>query len=239
MQNSGPQGLAIAGEPLIGRHHFGTDPNLRLPGLARPEKKTPVPALDLTPRLILASRSPRRLSLLRAVGLSPKIMPADIDESPRADEQPKPYAARVALEKAQALLAPPDSVVLAADTVVALGSKILGKAEDDEHAHRLLGMLSGHTHTVHTAVAVLQTVRGKKSPEVYEDLVSTEIRFRSLSDQEIARYVATGEPRDKAGAYGIQGEGGALVASVSGSYTNVVGLPLEESLRLLALAGIG
>lgn len=179
---------------------------------------------------VLASASPRRRALLQSVGLSPVIDPADVDETPRPDEAPLAYALRVATDKAQKKAHPVP--VLAADTVVALDGTILGKSADPAEAERMLARLSGRTHTVHTAVVVAH------HGHHYFDVVSAQVRFRHLSAQEIARYVATKEPLDKAGAYGIQGEGGALVAAVEGSYTTIVGLPLEETLRLLGLVGV-
>jgi septum formation protein len=179
---------------------------------------------------VLASRSPRRRSLLASAGLHPEVVAADVDETPHPGEAPIPYAMRVAEVKARAVEAN-GRAVLAADTVVALDGEILGKATDRSDAIRMLRTLSGRWHTVHTAVVITT------GASVLSDLVSTPVRFRELSDEEIARYVDTQEPMDKAGAYGIQGEGGALVAEVRGSYTNVVGLPLEETLRLLALIG--
>jgi septum formation protein len=184
-------------------------------------------------RFILASQSPRRLLLLRAAGYDPEVRPANVDETPLPDEPSLDYASRVARAKALACEAPQDRAVLAADTVVSLDGAILGKAATGEEAVETLCRLSGRTHQVHTAVA-LRRVTGA----LLTDLVTTEVRFRTLSDAEIRAYVVTGEPMDKAGAYGIQGRGGALVAEVHGSYTNVVGLPLEETLRLLRLAGV-
>lgn len=183
----------------------------------------------MTP-FVLASASPRRRALLDAVGLSPTVDPADVDETPRAIEAPLAYALRVATDKAKKR---PHSVpVLAADTVVALDGAILGKSAEPSEAKQMLERLSGRTHTVHTAVVVWA------GGHLYSEVVSSLVRFRRLSSAEIERYVQTGEPLDKAGAYGIQGAGGALVASVEGSYTNIVGLPLEETLRLLALVGV-
>lgn len=179
---------------------------------------------------VLASASPRRRSLLASVGLEPKVAPQDVDETPKLGEAPINYAMRVATDKARSYSG--NEPVLAADTVVALDGACLGKAPDVDAAKAMLRRLSGRTHTVHTAVVlrvgeVLSVTR-----------VSTAVRFRHLTDAEIARYVATGDPMDKAGAYGIQGEGGALVAAVDGSYTNVVGLPVEETLRLLRAGGV-
>lgn len=181
-------------------------------------------------RFVLASASPRRRDLLAQVGLQPQITPSDVDETPHEGELPLDYVARVARDKAMAY--PGAEAVLAADTVVALDQRCLGKADDQAHARRMLGELSGCTHFVHTAV-VLRT-----GQDVLTEVVSTEVRFRELGAEEIARYVDSGEPMDKAGAYGIQGLGGALVASLKGSYTNVVGLPLEETLAMLKRGGV-
>ncbi len=181
-------------------------------------------------RFVLASASPRRRDLLAQVGLTPDVRPSDVDETPLPGEAPETYALRVARDKAMA--APAHVAALAADTVVALDGKSLGKARDRAHACEMLGALSGRTHFVHTAVVL------KTGQEVLTEVVSTEVRFRTLSSEEIARYVDTKEPMDKAGAYGIQGLGGAMVASLKGSYTNVVGLPLEETLELLQRGGV-
>ncbi len=189
-------------------------------------------------RLVLASASPRRAALLYAAGVSFEVRPADLDETPLPGEAPRAYARRVARAKARAVHAHDGETVLAADTVVALGARILGKPDSTEAARAMLSDLSGRTHAVHTAVAVRVGTR------IIGRTVTTRVRFRSLSEADIARYLATGEPYDKAGGYGIQGEGGALVARVVGSYTAVVGLPLEETLVLLdqargALRGAG
>lgn len=179
--------------------------------------------------IVLASQSPRRRSLLEAAGVSIRVVVPAIDESMLSGELPIPYALRVATAKARAV---EGELVLAADTVVALDREVLAKAADAEEAVAMLSRLSGRTHAVHTAVVLRAGARE------LADVVSTTVRFRLLSEREIRAYVATGEPMDKAGAYGIQGAGGALVAEVEGSYTNVVGLPLEETLRLIALAGV-
>ena len=181
---------------------------------------------------VLASRSPRRRDLLASVGLHPQIAASDVDERWFDAEDPVKYGVRVATAKAAACAA--SRPVLAADTVVALGAEVFGKAADAEHARSMLRRLSGVRHQVHTAVAL----RPGESAEAQIIVVTTQVLFRVLTDQEIARYVATEEPMDKAGAYGIQGLGGALVDQVEGSYTNVVGLPLAETLALLAPLGI-
>lgn len=178
--------------------------------------------------LVLASASPRRRMLLASAGVSFEVRPADIDERVHPGEDPRTYARRVAREKALAVDAPR---VLAADTVVALDERVLGKPSDADEARAILGTLSGRTHRVYTAVALRVGAR------VHERLCATAVSFRALSAEEIDAYLATGEPFDKAGAYGIQGHGGALVDRVRGSYTNVIGLPLRETLALLARWG--
>ncbi|MBX2812466.1 MAG: Maf family protein [Myxococcales bacterium] len=180
---------------------------------------------------VLASGSPRRRELLARVGLKPShIRSPNIDESVHVGELPEVYAHRLAQEKAHVVrgLEP----VLAADTVVALRGTSLGKPTDVEQASAMLRELSGQCHQVHTAVAV------KLGKYTQVTVVTTDIRFRQLSEAEIMTYVDSGEPMDKAGAYGIQGAGGAFVANIQGSYTNVVGLPLEETLGLLWDVGV-
>lgn len=178
--------------------------------------------------LVLASSSPRRKLLLQSVGLALQVKAPEVDETAAPAEAPIPYALRVARAKAAAVDSP--LPILAADTVVALDGEILGKPQTPQHAQQMLAQLSGRTHHVHTAVVV------RRGAHYDSQVVTTAVRFRYLSASEIETYVATGEPLDKAGAYGIQGHGGALVDQVEGSYTNVVGLPLAETLRLLDLA---
>lgn len=180
---------------------------------------------------VLASASPRRKDLLLGAGLSFEAIPQDVDEAPLPGEAPIAYVLRVARAKAHSYEGARDAV-LSADTTVAIDGEILGKAKDDEEAQAFLRKLSGRTHQVHTAVVL------RRSAGPIETVVTTDVRFRSLSPAEIGRYVATGEPRDKAGAYGIQGFGGALVEAVFGSYTNVVGLPLAETLTMLRDGGV-
>ncbi len=158
------------------------------------------------------------------------VRPSAIDETPDPDEAPLPYVRRMAREKALAVAASDTETILAADTVVALDGRVLGKPADVDAARATLRMLSGRTHRVHTAVAL------RTGGRVLARVTTTRVTFRTLTDDELARYVATGEPFDKAGGYGIQGHGGALVERVVGSYTNVVGLPLAETLALLARA---
>jgi len=183
--------------------------------------------------LWLASASPRRKALLEAAGVTLVVCPTDTDETVHPGEAPRAYALRVAREKAYAARVDPAGArtVLAADTTVALGDWIPGKPGTPETARNILLCLSGKTHQVHTAVVVQ---RGGRQLTV---VTTTSVRFRALSGAEIDRYVATGEPLDRAGGYAIQGGGGALVDRVSGSYTGVVGLPLRESLVLLRRIG--
>jgi septum formation protein len=185
------------------------------------------------PTLVLASGSPRRLELLCMAGLDPTVRPVDIDESVHPREAPDAYVARLSGEKAFAAERGADEVVLAADTTVVLEGAVLGKPVDVEEAAAMLRRLSGRAHHVITSVTVLDR-RGIPA----EALVGTEVRFAELDEPTIAWYVATGEPLDKAGAYGIQGRAQVLVAEVRGSWTNVVGLPVVEALSLLRAAGI-
>ncbi|MBC7172541.1 MAG: septum formation inhibitor Maf [Polyangiaceae bacterium] len=181
--------------------------------------------------LTLASASPRRLELLRAAGLVFDVRPAEVDEAVLPSERPREYVERMARKKLDSALEKVDEgLVLAADTVVVLGESILGKPTDDEHAVSMLVRLAGRAHRVLTAVSL-----GEARDAVLEELtVTTEVRFRTATREELARYVATGEGRDKAGSYAIQGIGAGLVQAIHGSYTNVVGLPLVETLSLLA-----
>jgi septum formation protein len=189
------------------------------------------------PKLILASASPRRLALLEQAGLRPDaLLPSDLDETPLKGERPRDLASRLAGEKAQAALKTrnsrpdlADSYILAADTVVAVGRRILPKAELVEEAGACLRMISGRAHRVYTGVALI-TPAGK----LRERLVETRVRFRRLSDEDIETYLGSGQWRGKAGAYAIQGIAGSFVVKLVGSYTGVVGLPLYETVNLLA-----
>jgi septum formation protein len=184
------------------------------------------------PRLVLASGSPRRRELLERLGLSFEVQPADVDESPRYDEDPRTYVLRLAREKAERVaMGRRAVVVLAADTAVVLGEEILGKPGDEHEAEAMLSRLSGRHHRVLTGVAVAGAAG------LNAVAVETRVRLRALSAEEIRWYVRTGEPLDKAGAYGIQGIGGAFVREIEGSASNVVGLPLAETLELLASTG--
>ena len=184
--------------------------------------------------LILASASPRRVELLAQIGVTPDhIAPAHVDETPLKGELPREAAKRLAHLKALEIQKThPDACILAADTVVAVGRRILGKADDEEHARQYLELLSGRGHKVIGGLCVL-------APGGREVLkaITTQVTFKRLSKQEIDAYLATGEWLDKAGAYAIQGRAGAFVTKLSGSYSNVVGLALFETAG--ALKGLG
>jgi septum formation protein len=192
-------------------------------------------------RLILASASPRRAELLKAAGFEFEVRVADIDEAPRVGEPPREYVLRVAREKAGAILRGPDKagrheedgreIILAADTAVVVDGEILGKPADDEDARRMLSRLSGRAHEVLTGVSIRNGADERSAVE------STAVWFKPLTDQEIAWYVASGEGRDKAGAYAIQGLGSRFIPRIDGSYSNVVGLPVAAVHRLLIETG--
>lgn len=182
--------------------------------------------------LILASASPRRRELIARLGIEPAaIAPAEIDETPLKGELPRPYAVRMAREKARAV-AGGQAHVLAGDTVVALGRRILPKAEDEAAARHCLKLLGGRRHTVLSAIAL-------KAPDgaLRERLSETVVRFKPLCDEEIDAYIAGGEWHGKAGGYAIQGSAEGLIAWISGSHSGVVGLPLFETRALLKAAG--
>jgi septum formation protein len=184
----------------------------------------------MPPRLVLASQSPRRRELLEQLGLSLEVRPAHADESVLGGEAAPEYVLRVAREKARAV---PGDVVLGADTAVVLRGEVLGKPRDAADARRMLSALSDTGHEVLTAVCVRRSaVRIEVSV-----VVTSTVRFAKLTPAQIAWYVGTGEPLDKAGAYAIQGAGGAFVLAVEGSVSNVVGLPLAETADLLRRAG--
>lgn len=187
------------------------------------------------PNLVLASASPRRLDLLRQIGIVPGVVdPADMDETPRKAELPAGHAARLAEAKARAVAARhPQCFVLAADTVVGCGRRILPKAEDEKTARQCLQLLSGRKHRVHGGIALI-------SPDgkLRSRLVTTQVTFKCLDRSEEAAYLASGEWHGKAGGYAIQGLAAAYVRSLSGSYSNVVGLALFETAQLLKGAGL-
>ncbi len=180
--------------------------------------------------IILASASPRREEFLRWMGLSYSIEVADIDESQTENERPEAFVLRLAREKGEIIASRfPDCYVISGDTVVCLGTEILGKPENRSEAVAMLMRLSGQTHTVFSAYSVI--CRNRQLSRA--DLVQTEVTFTGFSEQLARAYVETGEPMDKAGAYGIQQRGVALVKSIRGSYSNVVGLPLPQLLAVL------
>ncbi|MFY0623535.1 MAG: septum formation inhibitor Maf [Pelagimonas sp.] len=185
-----------------------------------------------TPRLILGSGSPRRRDLLAQLGVvASDIRPPDINEDPQKGELPRPYCVRLAREKALAIPASDDEIVLSADTTVALGRRILGKPQDEKEAAQFLTLLSGRRHRVITAVAV------RKGERIWERDVVTQVKMKMLSNEELNAYLNSGDWQGKAGGYGIQGPAGALIPWISGSFTSVVGLPLAETANLLIAAG--
>ena len=184
-------------------------------------------------KVVLASSSPRRRELLNLIGIAHEVRPANLDESMRPREAPRRHAERLAREKASALaMRDPDLITIAADTIVVINRKVLGKPVDKEDAARMLAMLSGREHTVITAVAVS---RGKKLRSAIEEV---KVKFRRLREEEIDAYIATGEPMDKAGAYGIQGYGATIVERVEGDYFAVMGLPLVRLIALMRDVGV-
>ena len=185
-------------------------------------------------RLVLASASPRRLDLLARIGVVPDaVLPADVDESVPRGELPRQHALRLAREKAHAVAArEPDALVIAADTVVAVGRRILPKVEDEDTLRACLKLLSGRRHRVLTGVALAVPCHG-----IRERLVETMIAMKRLTEQEIDYYAGHGEWRDKAGGYALQGYGEVYVRHIAGNYSNVVGLPLAETRVLLKSAG--
>jgi septum formation protein len=186
-----------------------------------------------TCRVVLASSSPRRRQLLHLIGIAHEVRPANIDETMRPRETPRRHAERLAREKATVIATrDPDVITIGADTVVVINRKVLGKPRDDAEAFHMLSQLSGREHTVVTAVAVS---RGRKLRSAIEEV---QVKFRRLRDDEIEAYVATGEPMDKAGAYGIQGYGATIVESINGDYFAVMGLPLARLTSLMRDLGV-
>ena len=186
------------------------------------------------PKLILASASPRRLDLLAQIGIVPdEVRPADINEGPIAGELPKGHALRLAREKAIKVASEnPDAIILAADTVVGVGRRILPKTETIDEARKCLKLMSGRGHRVFTGVAVIDA-----KGDLMSRVVETRLKLKRLSDDELTQYLDSGEWKGKAGGYGIQGRAGAFISNLIGSYTNVVGLPLFETRNLLTGAG--
>jgi septum formation protein len=185
--------------------------------------------------LVLASASPRRRALLEGAGLNFEVRPADLPEERQPGEKPEDFAVRLAGEKARAGAdgLGPGRFVLGADTIVVLDTDVLGKPRDPEHAVALLARLVGRSHEVITGVAVVDT----STERLRVTRVSSRVEMRAANGQEVRSYIATGESLDKAGAYALQGQGRRFVRSVRGSETNVIGLPVEETLELLRAAG--
>ena len=181
-------------------------------------------------RLLLASQSPRRAGLLQQIGLDFEVQPADVDETPLADEDAIHYVDRLAKTKAQSRWRT-GFVHLGADTIVVLDGELLGKPRNERHAAQMLMRLAGRSHQVATGVAVFD---GKK---LLSEVVMTTVTFRSIDSQDAESYWATGEPADKAGGYALQGIGGVFVTTIDGSYSNVIGLPLAETEQLLTAIG--
>jgi septum formation protein len=185
------------------------------------------------PRIILASQSPRRRELLHLIRLDHEVRPAHVDETQRPGEAPRVYAERVARDKAQAIVCEHgDAVVIAADTIVVVDGDVLGKPNDAATAAAMLARLSDRTHLVETAVAVA------RNGTIVSDVEEVDVAFRALDAGEIERYIATGEPMDKAGAYGIQGYGATIVKRIRGDYFAVMGLPLGLLVTLLGKVGL-
>jgi septum formation protein len=188
----------------------------------------------VTPRLILASSSPRRRDLLAQIGVIPDdIRSPDIDEVPRKGELPRPYAERMASEKALAVPRSRDEVILAGDTTVAVGRRILPQAASEADVTRFLRLLSGRRHRVYSCISVIDASGTQRTR-----CAASQVRFKQLSDEEIAAYAAGGEGIGKAGGYAIQGRAAGLIDFLSGSHSGVVGLPLFETRALLKAAGI-
>ncbi len=197
--------------------------------------------MEHAPRLVLASASPRRRELLGRLGVPFEVHVADVDESPLPGELANDLARRLAVAKAEAVVGrlPVVSdglVVLAADTVVAVGDEVLGKPEDPADAARMLGLLSGTRHQVHTGVAVAACWGTAASLEVAVEV--THVHMAAWSDDDITDYIATGEPFDKAGSYAIQEVGDRFVTEIDGNFDNVVGLPVDLARRMLVAAGL-
>lgn len=183
-------------------------------------------------RLILGSGSPRRRELLGQIGVVPDaVRPPEIDETPLLGEGPEPYVSRLAVEKAKAVAAGPDDIVLSADTTVFIGRRILGKPADATEAEAFLRLLSGRRHKVATGIAV------RRAEKLWQKTVTTTVKMKSLSEADLQSYLASNDWQGKAGGYAIQGPAGRLIPWIQGSFTGVVGLPLTETAHLLQAAG--
>ena len=185
--------------------------------------------------IVLASESTRRVDILRTLGISFSIIPPDIDETKMKDETPQEFVARISYEKAKKVgLHFPDKWVIAADTIVVLKGKVLGKPKNERDAFNMLRALRGKWHKVITGYCVLNLLKNI----VYRDIVETKVFVRHMTDDEITRYIKTSEPMGKAGSYAVQGKGGYMVKEIKGSYTNVVGLPICEIAEALLSLGV-
>jgi septum formation protein len=185
--------------------------------------------------IVLASESPRRVDILRTLGISFSIIPPDIDETKLKDETPQEFVARISYEKANKVGQHfPDKWVIAADTIVVLKGKVLGKPMNERDAFNMLRTLRGKWHKVITGYCVLNLLKNV----VYRDIVETKVFLRHMTDDEITRYIKTSEPMGKAGSYAVQGKGGYMVKEIKGSYTNVVGLPICEIAEALLSLGV-
>jgi len=191
--------------------------------------------MQIQNRITLASSSPRRKALLEEAGLTFSICPADIDEDIRKGESPREHTIRLAEEKAQVVAKKTnDSWIIGADTIVFIDNQILGKPSDINEARKMLNLISGRYHTVVTAFCILNVSTGK----TVKKAVESKVKIKKLADKEIEDYLKTGEPLDKAGAYAVQGVGNFMIEEIGGSYTNVVGLPMEELKDALKKVGI-
>lgn len=194
-----------------------------------------MPSEHPVPRLILASASPRRRELLQRTLLRFRVIPSHTEETRRDEEPPQTYVARIAAEKARAVAErQPGFWILAADTIVALEGQVFGKPTNLDNARQMLTTLSGHPHQVLTAFVLLDPTGKTTAAEI----VTSQVTFKELSESEVTAYLATGEPFDKAGAYAFQGKGRDLIAQVSGSYSNIIGLPMDEVTAALRAVGL-
>jgi septum formation protein len=185
-------------------------------------------------QLILASASPRRIELLKLAGLDFNVIPSSIEETPLKGETPREHVLRLSREKAQAVSARyPDAWVIGADTIVVINGEIMGKPDGVSEAREMIKKLSGHEHHVHTGFAIARQSAGV----LMEDIVTSSVLFKNISEEEINWYIGTKEPYDKAGGYAVQGAGAYFIKEIHGSYTNVIGLPLCEAISLLKQAG--
>ena len=194
-----------------------------------------MPSEQPASRLILASASPRRRELLQQIPLQFRVIPSHTEEARRREETPETYVARIAAEKAHTVAERhPGFWVLAADTIVVLEGQVFGKPANPDNARQMLAALSGHPHQVMTAFVLLDPAGKTTAAET----VTSQVTFKELSESEVTAYLATGEPFDKAGAYAIQGKGRDLITQVSGSHTNVIGLPMDEVTTALRAVGL-